>query len=357
MAKHLLRHSAIASEVLGGAMRRARRWAARGTCAAAAAATALTLSFTCATAKAATTLRVATLVPQASSWGRILQTWDKAVAEKTHDVVKLDIYYNAVQGMEDSMVAKMRTGQLDGAVVSSVGLADIYKNVLALQLPGVLTTWEKLDRARGALGAELKAGLANNGFSLLSWADLGVVRPFSTGYAVRRPSDLKNRHPLLFRDDPILPMLYQSLGGVVPRPLSVGEVLPALQSGGVDFVFAPGLAVEQLQWAQHLDHVTDWTLVCVIGGTVFRTASLDALPSDLRETFLDIQRRVGEAQNRMVRKDDQSAFSRVTKKMTVQQLDASEKDTWDKLAQEAVRKLAQSTFPRELVDQVLAYGK
>lgn len=318
---------------------------------------AFVLSFTCAPAKAATTLRVATLVPQASSWGRILETWRKAVAEKTNNRVKLDLYYNAVQGMEDAMVAKMKTRQLDGAVVSSVGLADIYKNALALQLPGVLNTWDKLDRARNAVGPELEKGFASNGFSLTSWADLGVVHPFSTGYAVKTPSDIKSRRPLLFRDDVILPTVFQTLGSVVPRLLSVGEVLPALQTGSVDFLFAPGLAVEQLQWAQHLDHVTDWPMVCVIGGTVFRTEALDALPSDVRATFLEIQQRVGAAQTKMGRKDDESAYTRVAKKMVVQELDASNRDAWDKLAKEAVRKLSQSTFPRELVDKIVAYGK
>src|SRR5689334_8447928 len=123
---------------------------------AAAAATVFALD---APAHAATTLRVGSLAPKVSSWGKILRTWERAVDEKTAGQIKLDIYYNGVHGMEDAMVAKMRTGQLDGAVLSSVGLADIYRNILALQLPGLLSSWAALDKVREVLAPELKQGL------------------------------------------------------------------------------------------------------------------------------------------------------------------------------------------------------
>jgi TRAP-type C4-dicarboxylate transport system substrate-binding protein len=157
---------------------------------------------------------------------------------------------------------------------------------------------------------------------------------------------------VVFRDDPILPTMYQTIGAVVPTPVSVEEVLPALRTGAANFVLAPGLAVEQLQWAQHLDHVTDWTLVCVIGGTVFRTAALDTLPADSRATFVEVQNRVGDLLTKLVRKDDESAFGRVSRKMQMQAIDTADRDAWSGLTKEAVRRLSQSTFPRALVEKV-----
>jgi TRAP-type C4-dicarboxylate transport system substrate-binding protein len=301
---------------------------------------------------AATALRVATLAPKVSSWGKILRTWEKAVTERTKGQLKLDVYYNAVQGMEDAMVSKMKTGQLDGAVLSSVGLGNIYRNVLALQLPGLLTDWTTLDTVRDVMAPEIRTGFDEAGFSLLSWADVGLVRPFSAGFAIRTPADMKSKHPVVYRDDPILPTLYQTIGGIVPTPFSVMEVLPALRTGSVNVVLAPGLAVEQLQWAPHLDHVTNWTLVCVIGGTVFRKASLEALPSDLRATFIELQTRVGQAQTKLVRKDDESAYERVAKKMQVVEVTPVERDAWSQLTHESVRRLSQTAFPKALVAKV-----
>jgi TRAP-type C4-dicarboxylate transport system substrate-binding protein len=303
-------------------------------------------------AAAGTTLRVATLAPKASSWGKIMRTWEKALDTKTAGQAKLDVYYNGVHGMEDAMVAKMRTGQLDGAVLSSVGLSNIYKDVLLLQLPGLLADWATLDRVRDAMSQELKTGFDGAGFAVLSWSDLGKVRPFSNGFVVKSPTDLSSRHPIVYADDPILPQMYQTIGGVVPIPSSVMEVLPALRTGTANVVLAPSLAVEQLQWAPYLDHVTDWTLVCVIGGTVFRKAAIEALPPDLRTTFLDIQTKVGELQTRLVRKDDDEAFARMSKKMQLSAPTAADRTAWETLTHEVVKRLSQSTFPKDLVQKV-----
>lgn len=303
-------------------------------------------------AHSATTLRVGSLAPKASSWGRIIRTWEKAVADKTDGAIKLDVYYNGVHGMEDAMVGKMRTGQLDGAVLSSVGLADIYRNILALQLPGLLSDWATLDRVREALAPEMKQGVEDAGFALLSWADVGRVRPFSNGFAVHRPSDVQGKRPLVYRDDPILPTVFQTMGGVVPTPHSVMEVLPALRTETVNVVFAPALAVEQLQWAPQLDRVTNWSMVCVIGGTVFRKQAMLTLPEDLRATFLEIQTKVGQALTKMVRKDDESSYERISKKMVVTELDAADKEAWSALTRESVKRLAVSAFPRPLVEKV-----
>jgi len=303
-------------------------------------------------ARAATTLRVASLAPKVSSWGKILRTWEKAVEDKTAGQIKLDVYYNGVHGMEDAMVAKMRTGQLDGAVLSSVGLAAIYRNILALQLPGLLSSWAALDRVRESLAPELKKGLDDAGFSLLSWADVGQARLWTSGFSVHRPEDIKGKRPLVFRDDPILPTIFEVVGGVVPAPHSVMEVLPALRTGTVNVLFSPGLAVEQLQWAPYVDHVANWSMVCVIGGTVFRKEALAALPEDLRATFVDIQTRVGQVQTRTVRKDDEASYERVAKKMQISELDAGDRQAWTNLTRESVRRLAQATFPRALVEKI-----
>jgi TRAP-type C4-dicarboxylate transport system substrate-binding protein len=313
---------------------------------------AASLALASASANAATTLRVASLAPKVSSWGKILRTWEKAVTDKTAGEIKLDVYYNGVHGMEDAMVAKMRTGQLDGAVLSSVGLADIYKNILALQLPGLLSSWAALDKVREVLAPELKQGLDDAGFSLLSWADVGQVRPWSAGFAVHKPDDIKGKRPLVFRDDPILPTIFEVIGGVVPAPHSVMEVLPALRTSTVNVLFSPGLAMEQLQWAPYVDHVANWSMVCVIGGTVFRKQALAALPEDLRTTFVDIQTRVGQVQTKTVRKDDDASFERVSKKMQITELDAADRQAWAGLTREAVRRLSQATFPRPLVEKI-----
>src|ERR1043165_608214 len=148
------------------------------------------------------TLRIATIAPKASSWGKGYGAWQKAIEKKTGDKLELQIYFNGVQGNEDAMVSKIKTGQLDGAAITAIGLSMIYKNVLTLQLPGVLTTWEQLDKVRAQLQPTLDAGIKANGFNIVGWGDVGLVRQFTKGFEIHRPDDVKNKRPAVWRHEP-----------------------------------------------------------------------------------------------------------------------------------------------------------
>lgn len=312
---------------------------------------ALTLAST--DAMAAATLRIATLAPKNSAWGKVFKVWEKALEQKTKGGLEVEIYYNAVQGNEDAMVGKMKTGQLDGAALTSVGLSRIQRNVLVLQLPGVVDSWDALDKVRGALGGELEKSFAKEGFVIAGWGDVGLVRQMTKGFALRRPSDLRGRRPLVWRNEPIGPAVYSSLPGVVPVPLGVPEVLPALRAGKIDVINAPALAAEQLQWTPFLDHVSGTVSVCAIGGTIFRKAALDGLPADVRATFEEIQKKMASATKNRVRKLDGQAYDRLKKKMKVVELSSADREEWKKVLVPAVKRLAGGTFDKTMVKRVL----
>src|SRR4051812_33240765 len=87
-------------------------------------------------ADAAEVIKIGTLAPAASPWGQVFKIWADAVSKKSSGAVELQFFYNGQQGDEGAMVGKMKSGQLDGAAVTAVGLSKIYKPILALQIPG-----------------------------------------------------------------------------------------------------------------------------------------------------------------------------------------------------------------------------
>src|SRR6202042_2559492 len=100
-------------------------------------------------AEAAVILKIGTLAPQESPWGREFKAWAAAVASDTGGEVTLDFTWNGQAGDEKLMVEKIRSGQLDGAAVTSIGLGQTgVMDVLAFQLPGLFTSWAKIDHAR-----------------------------------------------------------------------------------------------------------------------------------------------------------------------------------------------------------------
>jgi len=223
-----------------------------------------------------------------------------------------------------------------------------------LQLPGVMQKWEELDEVRKALQPDIEAGLANAGFRVIGWGDVGLVRQFSKGFEIHRPEDMKNKRPATWRNEPMGPAIFSAIGNVVPVPVDPMEVLPTLRAGSIDVIAAPALAAEQLQWTPYLDHVSDQVAVCAIGAMVFAHGKLEGLPDDLRTTFEDLQQRASREQLNRIRKLDQEAYDRIQQKMTLVKLTQADRDEWEKLLKKVVKGLARGTFDKALVNKVLS---
>src|SRR5215475_6451774 len=133
-------------------------------------------------ARAAEVIKIGTLAPAASPWGQVFKIWAEAVKKRTNEGVELQFFWNGQQGDEGAMVGKMKDGQLDGAAVTAVGLGKIYKPIVALQIPGLFTTWAKLDAARDAMKGEFEKGVSDAGFTLLGWGDVGAAHVMSKGF-------------------------------------------------------------------------------------------------------------------------------------------------------------------------------
>src|SRR5688572_6709938 len=80
--------------------------------------------------------RIATLAPEGSPWMKQMQAGAARIEEATEGRVKTRYYGGGIQGDEQDVVRKMKVGHLDGAALTSIGLALIYPGIRVLQLPG-----------------------------------------------------------------------------------------------------------------------------------------------------------------------------------------------------------------------------
>jgi len=120
------------------------------------------------TAEATTTLKIGTLAPGDSAWGKEFKKWAKAVSDDTNGELQLDFQWNGQAGDEVLMVQKIRSGQLDGAAVTAVGLAQTgVTDVLLFQMPGLFSNWGKLDAARNAMKGDFDTAFQSKGFTIL----------------------------------------------------------------------------------------------------------------------------------------------------------------------------------------------
>jgi TRAP-type C4-dicarboxylate transport system substrate-binding protein len=297
-------------------------------------------------------LKIGSLVPRESPWGQVLRVWAKAVKEKTKGEVELEFFWNATQGDEPAQIGKIKTGQLDGACVSAVGLGIIHNDVNALQMPGVFADWAQLDKAREALRPRFEKAFRDAGFELGGWGDIGLDRLMSKGFEVHGPDSFKGKRPWVWREDPNLPPVFQVIGGITTVPTSVPEALPELSTGNVNLMSVSALAAEQLQWSSRLDHLYTMVVAPNIGGLVFSKAKLDALKPDQRGVVLETARLTGKALTDRIRAEDNTALERLKKKMTVTEPTAAELEAWSKVFAQARARMAKGTYSADVVKQI-----
>lgn len=304
-----------------------------------------------------TTLKIGTLAPGESPWGQVFKVWKKSVEQRSNGNVQLQFFWNGQQGDENAMVGKMRTSQLDGAAVTAVGLGQIYKQVLVLQMPGLFQDWGKLDNARNQLKPGFDAEFEKQGFKVLGWGDVGRAHLMSKGFQVKVPADLKHKNTYYLAGDPVGPVFYSLVGDVTPKQVSVPEILTGLTSGTINVLLAPSLAAEQLQWASRVDNINDAVAGVGIGALVFSSTRLKGLPADVQALLTDTGRVAGEALTKRIRQEDDAAFARLQGRMTHYMPSAAEQAQWVKLFGDTRAKLRGTVFNAQVFDDAVKYAQ
>lgn len=292
---------------------------------------AATLGFSQSAAAETKEIKLGTLAPKDSAWGKVFGAWAKAVGEETNGAVKLTWFYNGSKGDEVAMVGKMRSKELDAAAITGTGLQQIWPHIGALQMPGLFPTWAKLDAVRDKVSPMIDKEFANQGFVILGKGDVGMARIMSRGFAVRTPEDVKKRHPFYIAGDPVGQKFLETVGVASPRALTVPQILPevsARNEGAIDMINSPPLAAEQLGWAPHMDHINSMPSGIGIGALVMFKETYDGLAPDARAVLERTGKNTGKLLTDRIRAIDEAAYKRLRANKTVVDFNDAEKKAW-----------------------------
>jgi TRAP-type C4-dicarboxylate transport system substrate-binding protein len=306
------------------------------------------------TARAATTLKIGTLAPADSPWGKEFKKWANEVSNDTNGELQLDFQWNGQAGDEVLMVQKIRSGQLDGAAVTAVGLAQTgVTDVLAFQMPGLFSNWGKLDAARNAMKADFDNEFQSKGFTVLGWGDVGAAKTMSVGFEVHHPQDLQGKGCFFLSGDPIGPKVFAAIGGITPRQVSVNEILPNLTNGSVTVLTVPPLAAEQLQWASRVTHINTMTTAFGIGAIIMSSPRMQALPQNLKDVLNNRGHESAERLTKSIRNLDAQAFARLKSTKTAYEPSDAEKNEWRDLFNKVRAQLRGPVFTPAVFDKVV----
>ncbi len=211
----------------------------------------------------ARTLKIATIVPEGSSWLAEMRDAGDEIKEKTEGRVKLKFYPGGVMGGDKTVLRKVRAGQLQGGAFTSGALAAIYPDIELYSLPLLFRDYDEVEFVRAKLDAKLKAGLARKGFEALAITDGGFAYVLSQK-PIRKVEDMENTRVWLVEDDKMTEVALR-IAGVAPVPLPIADVYTALQTGLVDTVAAPPIGAIAFQWHTRVGYLTDVPIMYLAG--------------------------------------------------------------------------------------------
>jgi TRAP-type C4-dicarboxylate transport system substrate-binding protein len=250
------------------------------------------------------------------------------------------------------MVQKMRIKKLQAVAISGEGLSGINPSVSALQVPMLLDSYEELDYVRDRISPRLERELAQRGFILLNWADVGWVHFFTKQPAVH-PDDIRNMKLSVLQGDNDTFRLFKN-NGFRPIALAATDILTGLQTGLVDAIQSPPLLALSNQWFGGAKNMLDVRFVQLVGATLISKEVWDKIPPQLQKPMQESSRIAGVGLREEIRKAEASSIPLMQQfGLNVVHADDKSLEEWHRLSESLYPTFRGGIVPVELFDEVL----
>jgi len=314
------------------------------------------MQLTCAWAAPAQ-LKIGSLVPKNSLYHRQLQEIGEVWKKGQDASAKLLIYPDGSQGGEAEMVRRMRIGQLQGALLSVVGLSEIEPSISALQtLPLLFKSWEELDYVREQLRAGVEKRFLDKGFVVLAWGDAGWVRFFSKDPAFR-PEDYKKMKFFAWGSENAQQELMKS-SGYTPVPLEPTDILPSIQTGMINVVPSTPYFALASQIYTTANNMLEINWAPIVGAIVVTKKSWDEMSPALQTQLRAASDQAGANIRVQARKEvDEAVLAMQKRGLHVNKPSPEQMKEWTELADKLYPKIRGSLVPADTFDEVFAHLK
>ena len=296
-------------------------------------------------------LRIATLAPRDSDLAKGFMKLDQGMRKATSNAWGVRLYPSGVAGDEKDVLRKMKVGQMDASVITSVGMSQIVRETTLLNTPGVITTYKGWEAVSKSMTPEWEASFEKVGYKLLAWGESGQLRWFAKN-PLTRPSSVKSMRPWVWPEAHAMKESLLALGanGV---PLGVPEVYGALQTGMIDMVTSTCVALISLQWHSNLKFMTKDSNGLLIGGMLMSGAKWKEIPADVQKIVIDETRRNQSSDADDIRKADERSFQALLKRgYTANEWTGDAKKEADQMIETVQKKLVGRMYTAEQLAKV-----
>lgn len=233
-----------------------------------------------------TELKIATVLPENTQWMRDMRAGAAEVEERTGGRVTFKFYSGGVQGNPNTVLRKIKIGQLHGGAFTPTDLQQVYADLNIYGLPFLFESAEEASYVRRTVDPKLAAGLEKAGFVSFGFASAGFARIMSN-LPIESHEDLRGRKVWVPEGDLISYEAMKALD-LSPVTLPVTDVLTGLQTGLLDIVAMPPAGALVLQWHTRVDYITQMPIVYSMGLLAIDRRAFRRIASEDRAVVRDV---------------------------------------------------------------------
>ncbi len=302
-------------------------------------------------------LRIGTLAPKNSLYHRQLLEIGEAWRQAQGGNAKYVVFPDGSQGGEAELARRMRIGQLQGALLSIVGLSEIEPSINALQsIPLLFKTWEEVDYVREKMRTSMEKKFLDKGFVVLAWGDAGWVRFFSKD-ALMRPDDFKKMKFFSFAGESEQQEIMKSLG-FTPVPLETTDILPSIQTGMINVVPSTPYFVLATQIYGKVPHMLEINWAPVVGALLVTQKAWDDMSPAGRQALRTAGEKAGVQIRNKARQEVEEAVEAMRKRgLVVNKPNPDQLREWQELADKLYPRIRGNLVPAETFDEVFQHVK
>ncbi|MES9945815.1 MAG: TRAP transporter substrate-binding protein DctP [Candidatus Thiodiazotropha sp.] len=302
--------------------------------------------------QAATTLKIATLAPDGTNWMKQMRAAAKQIKQQTEGRVKIRFYPGGVMGNDNSVLRKIRIGQLHGGALTGGGLSIIYKDAHLYTLPFQFRNLEEVDAVRQIMDPQILEGIKKQGYISFGLSEGGFAYLLSNS-PVTSTNNMKQLRIWIPEGDQVNASMFQSLG-ISPVPLPLTDVLTGLQTGLIDTIASAPIGAIALQWHTRVSYLTQVPLAYLYATLVLKEKTFNKLEKGDQSILKQILESTFDKIDQQNRKDNEQALLALKKQgIEFVSPSASQQQAWETHANSTIRKLSdEKVFSKQMLNRM-----
>lgn len=296
-------------------------------------------------------IKLASLVPENTDWGRTVNKlaaeWDRV----TNGEVELRIYANGTQGNEDEVLRKLNMNTIQAGIFTSLGLNKIAPEILTLSVPFMIRSDAELDEVFRQVKGDFENRINAKNYVSLALVKGGWVKFFSRN-PVFVPADLKKQKFACSPSEAEMAQTFRQMGYQIVM-VDPNRLLIALNGGTADALFQSPIFTAGAQYFGVAKNMASINIAPFLGGIVMNKQAWESIPPQYRSELMRVTRRVGtELEDSLLKLEADTVRIMKNNGLRENQVNAAQLQEWYNDAERAIPALMGSTFDRVMYNKI-----